>query len=173
MSKKFKEIKLNDHKITSSGNTISISKNNKTVNCHLPTGVTYEINNNSIQFFSENKALLGTAESTCFNAIRGLNQFYEKKIKVVGVGYKMMLKGKTLQLSLGFSHVIEVNIPDNVDIKLEGVLNATLSSPDAILLGDIVAKIEKLKYNVYKGTGVINVAKEAAGLMRRKEGKKK
>lgn len=173
MSKKFKSIKINGHAVSHKENTMTIEKNNRQVAYHLPKGVTYNIQGDAIVFTSDNPAMQGTAESLCFNAISGLDKFHERRVKVVGVGYKMALNGKTLTFALGFSHLIDIVTPDNIDVTLVNPTNITLKSPDLSLLGNFVAKLLKLKYNVYKGTGVLDTDLDAKGLLRRKEVKRK
>ncbi len=105
------------------------------------------------------------------NAIKGAGQGFEKQLKIVGLGYKGVLAGKKLTLSLGFSHKIEVPLPEEVslDIDKTGQL-LTFKSSDKELLGEVCDKIRSLRPpEPYKGTGIRYADEEIA----RKAGKTK
>lgn len=99
--------------------------------------------------------------------VSGVTSGFEKKLEVNGVGYKVAISGKKLTLHLGFSHPIDIMLPDGVDGKVEknGI---TLSSIDKQLVGEIAAHIRKLrKPEPYKGKGI----KYFDEIVRRKAGK--
>lgn len=120
----------------------------------------------------ENKALHGLYRSLINNMIIGLNEGFSKELELVGVGYRASNQGQKLDLSLGFSHNIVIELPE--EIKLETVTEKgknpiiKLSSHDKQLLGMVAAKIRSFrKPEPYKGKGVKFVGEH----IRRKAGK--
>ena len=117
-----------------------------------------------------NRALWGTVTRNLFQAIQGLNKPFEKKVNLVGVGYKAVLQGKVLVLDLGYSHKIEYNMPDDVEVKIEKPTELVFSSSSKQRLGQVVSEIMQYrKPEPYKGKGVIPEGRYIV----RKEGKKK
>ena len=105
------------------------------------------------------RALHGTTRANVNNLIIGVSQGFEKKLELVGVGYRVQANGKGLTLALGYSHPVEVE--GNTKISIEGI--------DKQLVGQIAANIRaKRPPEPYKGKGV----KYADEVIRRKEGKK-
>lgn len=114
------------------------------------------------------KALWGTYASHIINMIKGVNEKYEKKLEIEGVGYRAELKGNTLVLSVGFSHTIEMPAPEGITVTVEKNL-ITISGIDKEVVGEFSAKIRaNKKPEPYKGKGIHYVGE----YIRRKEGKK-
>ncbi len=120
----------------------------------------------------ENKALHGLYRALINNMITGVTEGFKKQLELVGVGYRASNQGQRLDLSLGFSHNIVIELP--VEIKVETLTEKgknpiiTLSSHDNQLLGMIVAKIRSYrKPEPYKGKGI----KFVGEIIRRKAGK--
>ena len=104
------------------------------------------------------------------NAIIGASKGYEKTLELVGVGYRAALKGKQLNLQLGFSHDINFDIPDTVKITVEKQTTLKIIGFDKQEVGMIASKIKSLRPpEPYKGKGI----KEKGQYILRKEGKKK
>ncbi len=116
----------------------------------------------------EARAALGTYASHVRNMIEGVNQGFAKKLLIDGVGYKWDVAGKTLNLSLGFSHPVKVAIPEGLTVTVEkGALS--ISGFDKEMVGQFAANVRELKKpEPYKGKG-IRYDKE---VIRRKQGKK-
>ncbi len=118
----------------------------------------------------EIKRLWGMNRSLVNNAIIGVNLGYQKTLELTGVGYRAALKGKQLNLQLGFSHDINFDIPDNIKIEVEKQNIVKISGIDKQLVGMIAAKIKTYRQpEPYKGKGI----KEVGQYILRKEGKKK
>lgn len=118
------------------------------------------------------KALHGLYRSLINNMVVGVNEGYETKQELVGVGYKVSHSGQIITLSLGYSHEIHFQVPVEVKIETETVKGKnpllTLKSADKQLIGHIAAKVRSLrKPEPYKGKGV----KFAGEQLRRKAGK--
>jgi len=118
----------------------------------------------------ETKRLWGMNRSLLNNAIIGASKGYEKTLELVGVGYRAALKGKQLNLQLGFSHDINFDIPENIKIIVEKQTIVKISGADKQLVGMICSKIKSYRLpEPYKGKGI----REVGQYILRKEGKKK
>ncbi|GFY97489.1 ribosomal protein L6 family [Actinidia rufa] len=102
------------------------------------------------------------------NMVVGVSKGFEKKLLLIGVGYRAMLEGKDLVLSLGFSHPVRMAIPEGIQVKVEENTRITVSGYDKSAIGQFAASIRKWRPpEPYKGKGV----KYADEVVRRKEGK--
>ena len=118
----------------------------------------------------DTKRLWGMNRSLVSNAIIGASKGYEKTLELVGVGYRAALKGKQLNLQLGFSHDINFDIPENIKITVEKQITIKINGSDKQEVGMIAAKIKSFRPpEPYKGKGI----KEKGQYILRKEGKKK
>ena len=116
------------------------------------------------------KRLWGMNRSLINNAIIGSSAGYEKTLELVGVGYRAALKGKQLNLQLGFSHDINFDIPDGIKIAVEKQTILKISGSDKQEVGMVASEIKGLRPpEPYKGKGI----KEMGQYILRKEGKKK
>ena len=116
------------------------------------------------------KRLWGMNRSLVNNAIIGTSSGYEKTLELTGVGYRAALKGKQLNLQLGFSHDINFDIPENIKITVEKQTIIKINGIDKQLVGTVAAKIKTFRPpEPYKGKGI----KEVGQHILRKEGKKK
>ena len=167
------------------GVSITLGKNNE-VSVKGPKGelkqaidrdIVVEINDNIVEFKRptdqiRHRALHGLYRSLISNMVKGVTEGYTKKLELVGVGYKAVNTGNILDLSLGYSHNILVEIPKELTITTiqEKGKNPiiTLESTDKQLLGAVSAKIRSLrKPEPYKGKGI----KFVGEVLRRKAGK--
>ena len=115
------------------------------------------------------KKLWGMNRSLLNNAIIGASKGYEKVLELSGVGYRASIKGKILNLQLGFSHDINFDIPDELKITVEKQTIIKINGSDKQLVGMIAAKIKSIRPpEPYKGKGI----KEKGQYVLRKEGKK-
>ncbi|XP_057527801.1 50S ribosomal protein L6, chloroplastic [Amaranthus tricolor] len=102
------------------------------------------------------------------NMVIGVSKGFDKKLQLVGVGYRAMVEGKDLVLSLGFSHPVRMAIPDNLQVKVEENTRVTVSGRDKSEVGQFAATIRSWRPpEPYKGKGVRYVDE----VVRRKEGK--
>lgn len=116
----------------------------------------------------KNNALWGTYASHIKNMIDGVTKGFEKKLVIEGVGFKAQLIGRKLSLNLGFSHAVEVDTPEGVNVRVDKNL-ITVSGADKEKVGQFSAKVRALKKpEPYKGTGI----KYENEFIRRKVGKK-
>lgn len=111
---------------------------------------------------------LGLSRGLIVNAIHGVVSGYEKKLELVGVGYKAAVKGHNIDLSLGFSHPCQLEIPKGITVTIEKNTLITMTGIDKQLLGQFAASVRALKKpEPYKGKGI----KYANEVIRRKAGK--
>jgi large subunit ribosomal protein L6 len=118
------------------------------------------------------RALHGLYRSLIANMVKGVSEGYKTEQELVGVGYRASNKGQLLELSLGFSHNVVLELPDEIKITTASEKGknplVTLESSDKQLLGMVAAKIRSLrKPEPYKGKGI----KFAGEILRRKAGK--
>lgn len=115
----------------------------------------------------DHRALWGLFQRLISNMVIGTTKGFEKQLEVNGVGYKVAISGKKLTLHLGFSHPVDVVLPDGIDGKVEKN-TITLSGIDKQRVGEVAAHIRKLrKPEPYKGKGI----KYSDEVIRRKAGK--
>ena len=118
----------------------------------------------------EIKRLWGMNRSLVNNAIIGISSGYEKILELTGVGYRAALKGKQLNMQLGFSHDINFDVPEGIKIVVEKQTIVKISGHDKQQVGEVVSKIKSLRPpEPYKGKGI----REQGQYILRKEGKKK
>ena len=118
----------------------------------------------------ETKRLWGMNRSLVNNAIIGASVGYSKTLELSGVGYRAALKGKQLNMQLGFSHDINFDIPETVKITVEKQTTVKITGSDKQEVGMIASKIKSIRPpEPYKGKGI----KEEGQYILRKEGKKK
>jgi large subunit ribosomal protein L6 len=116
------------------------------------------------------KMMWGMQRTLINNLIGGVTQGYSEALVIEGVGFRAALDGKTLVMTLGFSHEVRFPIPAGVDIKVEKQTELKITGLDRQLVGQTAAKIRAFrKPEPYKGKGV----RYADERIRRKEGKKK
>jgi large subunit ribosomal protein L6 len=104
----------------------------------------------------QHRALHGLARSLVANMVTGVTQGFSKELEIVGVGYRCIAKGPgALELSLGFSHSVEVNAPDGITFEVPTPTRIVVRGIDKEKVGQVAADIRKLrKPEPYKGKGV-------------------
>lgn len=115
------------------------------------------------------KAMHGTMNSLITNMIIGVTKGYEKALEIVGVGYRFNVQGKKLVINAGYSHPVEMMIPEGLTVTAESNTEITVKGIDKVLVGEFAANIRKVrKPEPYKGKGIRYKDEH----IRRKEGKK-
>ena len=114
------------------------------------------------------KSLHGLTRTLIANMVTGVTQGYEKKLEIVGTGYRVALKGSELEFALGFSHPVVVPAPAGITFAVEGPTKFSVAGIDKQQVGEVAANIRKIrKPEPYKGKGV----RYAGEVVRRKAGK--
>jgi len=115
-----------------------------------------------------NRSLHGLSRSLVNNMVVGVSQGYQKDLEIHGVGYRVQLKGSNLEFALGYSHPIVIEPPEGIQFAVDGPTKLSVKGIDKQLVGEIAARIRKLrKPDPYKGKGV----RYAGENIRRKVGK--
>ncbi len=114
------------------------------------------------------RSLHGLTRSLLNNMVLGVTQGYEKKMEIFGTGYRVVARGSDLEFSLGYSHPILIRPPEGIAFAVEAPTRFSIQGIDKQLVGEVAAKIRKLrKPDPYKGKGV----RYAGEQIRRKVGK--
>ena len=143
-----------------SGQNISVKGPKGTLTHVLPELITPKKEENSLVLARANderaaKSLHGLSRTLVSNMITGVTAGYSKKIQIVGVGYKVAAKGKDLEFALGYSHPVPFAAPAGITFTVESPTDLIVSGVDKQLVGEVVAKIQKLrKADPYKGKGL-------------------
>ncbi|MFZ6047651.1 50S ribosomal protein L6 [Pseudomonas sp. CR3202] len=118
----------------------------------------------------QNRAMAGTTRALVNNMVIGVSQGFERKLQLVGVGYKAQAKGQTLSLALGFSHPVDYELPQGITAETPSQTDILIKGIDKQLVGQVAAEIRDFRPpEPYKGKGV----RYADEVVRRKEAKKK
>ena len=156
------------------GNKITVKGPKGQLEREFSPEITVKVENGEINVARPNdlpdiRALHGTTRAVLNNMIVGVIQGFEKKLELVGVGYRVQAAGKGLTLSLGFSHPVEIEPVEGITFKVDGNTKISVEGINKELVGQIAANIRaKRPPEPYKGKGV----KYADEQIRRKEGKK-
>lgn len=162
------EVKLN-------GQVISIKGNNGELSRTINSAVNVNHNDSALTFapregFADGWAQAGTARALLNNMVIGVTEGFTKKLQLVGVGYRAAIKGNVVNLSLGFSHPIEHQLPAGISVECPSQTEIVLKGADKQLVGQVAADIRAYRRpEPYKGKGV----RYADEVVRTKEAKKK
>lgn len=116
----------------------------------------------------DHRALHGLTRSLLSNMVEGVTNGYEKKLELVGVGYRAQLQGSKLVINIGFSHPVELDPPEGIEFEVPAVTRITVKGIDKQLVGNTAAHIRAIrKPEPYKGKGI----KYENEIIRRKAGK--
>lgn len=119
---------------------------------------------------AEANALTGTMSALAKNMVLGVSEGFERKLELRGVGYRAKAAGKSLDLSLGFSHPVKVEMPEGVEVQTPSQTEVVLTSADKQLVSQVAANIRRLRPpEPYKGKGIRYFGEQIS----LKEGKKK
>lgn len=156
------------------GNVVAVKGSKGELNLTTSDLVTVEVKEGMIVVTRKNdtipaRQIHGTTNANIRNMIIGVSEGYSKSLEIVGVGYRFNLKGNKLVINAGYSHPVEVEIPSDLQVKVEGNNQATVSGISKERVGEFAANIRKVrKPEPYKGKGI----RYAGEHIRRKEGKK-
>lgn len=103
----------------------------------------------------ESRSLHGLTRTLLANLVQGVTQGYEKKLEIVGTGFRVVAKGQSLEFALGFSHPVVVTAPEGITFAVESPTKFSVSGIDKQQVGEVAANIRKIrKPEPYKGKGV-------------------
>jgi len=103
----------------------------------------------------EHRALHGLTRSLIANMVEGVTDGFEKRLEIQGVGYRAALKGKKLELALGYSHPVTIDAPEGIDFEVPQPTEVIIKGIDKQLVGQVAADIRKRRPpEPYKGKGI-------------------
>ena len=124
----------------------------------IPEGITIEQADGRLELkraSDDHAALHGLTRALTANAVQGVSGGFTRELDIVGIGYRADVKGKIATFTLGYSHPIEVLLPDGVDLKIDKQTHLVLTGYDRQVLGQVAANIRALrKPDPYKNKGV-------------------
>lgn len=137
----------------------------------IPQGIRFEQNNgtlNVVRDSDEHAALHGLTRALASNAVVGVSTGFTRELDIVGIGFRVDIKGKVALFTLGYSHPIEFLLPEGVDMKVDKQTHIILTGYDKQVLGQVAANMRALrKPDPYKNKGV----RYTGEMLRKKVGK--
>ncbi len=158
--------------VTISGDAVTLKGAKGTLSVPLQGGVKVVQADKQLelQYDASNRTQAGATRAHLANIVTGVTKGYERKLELVGVGYRAAVAGKTLNLTLGFSHPIAIDMPEGISVEAPSQTEIVIKGIDKQRVGQIAAEIRDLRPpEPYKGKGV----RYAGEQITLKEGKKK
>ncbi len=155
------------------GNVVTVKGSKGTLEKKMHANMTISVEGNEVKVSrpnddKENRALHGLTRALIANMVKGVSEGFEKSLEINGVGYRAAKQGKTLTLSLGYSHPVEMTDPEGIETVLDGQNIIIVKGIDKEKVGQFAAEIrDKRRPEPYKGKGI----KYADETIRRKVGK--
>src|SRR5689334_468483 len=153
------------------GDQLEVTGPKGTLTVPLPSGIQVEQNNSTLELKrerDEQAALHGLTRALLANAVQGVSGGFTRELDIVGIGYRADVKGKIATFTLGYSHPIEVLLPEGVDLKIDKQTHLVLSGYDKQMIGQVAANIRALrKPDPYKNKGI----RYTGEVLRKKVGK--
>ena len=144
--------------LKSDANGISVKGPKGTLSVHALPGVSVAVNDGVASIALADGAddkFGGTARALLANMVKGVSEGYERKLELVGVGYRASMAGKALNLSLGFSHPVVFNAPEGITLETPSQTEILIKGSDKQRVGEVAAKIRAFRPpEPYKGKGV-------------------
>ena len=157
--------------VETNGNVVTVKGPKGELSTTINENITVEIKENELKLERKNdnfKQFHGTANALIKNMITGVTEGFSKKLECVGVGYRFQLSGKKLVVKAGYSHDVNVEIPEGISLEVPSNTELFVKGIDKQLVGQIAANIREKKLpEPYKGKGI----KYAGERIKRKEGK--
>jgi large subunit ribosomal protein L6 len=147
-------------KVEIKGQNVSVEGPKGKLNWELPRRTSLKVQDGQVVLSREGddaqaKALHGLSRALVNNMVRGVSEGFVKKLEIQGVGFKAAVQGKSVNLSLGYSHPITYDIPDQIKVTVEENTKLTIEGPDRQMVGQVAAEIRSFyPPEPYKGKGV-------------------
>ena len=153
------------------GEQLEVTGPKGTLKVPIPEGITFEQVAGRLDVKrsgDEHAAIHGLTRALTANAVQGVSTGFVRELDIVGIGYRADVKGKIVTFTLGYSHPIEMVLPDGVDVRIDKQTHLVLSGHDRQLLGQVAANMRSLrKPDPYKNKGV----RYTGEVLRKKVGK--
>lgn len=159
--------------VTINGSHVAVKGPKGELDRVLPSAVTVEQEGDTILVKRHDESRLsrqlhGLSRTLVANMVDGVSQGFQKRLEIQGVGYRAQVQGRNLVLSLGYSHPVQIEPPEGIQLAVENNTNVIVSGFDKELVGNVAAQIrDKRPPEPYKGKGV----RYAGEAVRRKAGK--
>ena len=160
---------------TTEGSTLSVKGPKGTLSLAMRDEINYDISADGISVQPANdtkqaRAFWGMQRTLVQNLVTGVTEGFNKRLEITGVGYRANAQGRKLKLQLGYSHDVDMDVPEGVEVKTPDQTTVEISGADKQKVGQFAAEIRRWrKPEPYKGKGI----KYAGEIIFRKEGKKK
>jgi len=158
--------------VSVNGNIVTVKGPKGELSTEINRNITVEVEGNEVKVTRKSDAYKnfhGTANANIKNMIIGVSEGYEKKLESIGVGYRFALKGNELVVTAGYSHPVNVEIPEGITLESPSNTELTIRGIDKCQVGEFAANIRKIREpEPYKGKGIRYKDEH----VRRKEGKK-
>jgi large subunit ribosomal protein L6 len=140
------------------GDKLKVQGPKGTLEVPVPEGIRVQQNDGKLELLRDSDAhaaLHGLTRALLANAVQGVSTGFTRELDIVGIGYRADVKGKIATFTLGYSHPIELLLPEGVDLKIDKQTHLVLTGHDKQLLGQVAANIRSLrKPDPYKNKGV-------------------
>lgn len=126
----------------------------------MPEGISAKIEDGTLTFLRadeerQTRAYHGLARSLASNAVQGVSQGFERRLAIVGVGYRAVAKGKAVEFNLGYSHPVVFDPPNGIEVAVEDQTKLVVRGIDKQQVGQVAAELRALRApDPYKGKGV-------------------
>ena len=160
---------------TVSGNQLSVKGPKGVLSLTMSDLITYDIQSDGISVQPANdskqaRSFWGMQRTLVQNLVTGVTEGFTKKLVITGVGYRAAAQGRKLKLQLGYSHDVDIDVPEGIEVKTPDQTTVEISGADKQKVGQLAAEIRRWrKPEPYKGKGI----KYDGEFIFRKEGKKK
>lgn len=160
--------------VTSSEGQITVKGPKGELSLNLDANISVLVEGNEVKVTRNSeikkvKQMHGTTNALIANMIKGVSEGYEKGLEILGVGYRFNVKGKVLEISAGYSHKVNLDIPEGITVETVSATEINVKGIDKEAVGKFAAKIREVrKPEPYKGKGIRYKGEH----VRRKEGKK-
>ena len=160
--------------VSEENNVVTVKGPKGELTTHLVENISIKVEGNTLEVLRSNdeiktKAMHGTINSNINNMIIGVTKGFEKGLEIIGVGYRFQSKGNKLVINAGYSHPVEMEIPNGITVEVPSNTEVTVKGIDKVLVGEFAANIRKVRQpEPYKGKGIRYKDEH----IRRKEGKK-
>ncbi|WP_019516027.1 50S ribosomal protein L6 [Sphingomonas sp. Mn802worker] len=157
------------------GRVLSVKGPKGTLSMPLADDITYDVQSDGISVQPANdtkraRAFWGMQRTLVQNLVTGVTTGFSKKLVITGVGYRAAAQGRNLKLQLGYSHDVNIDVPEGIEVKTPDATTVEISGSDKQKVGQLAAEIRRWrKPEPYKGKGI----KYDGEFIFRKEGKKK
>jgi len=162
-----------DVKVKLEGDLCLVEGKGGKLELNIPAGIKVEVKDNILTVArgddsKQLKSLHGTIRVLIGNMVKGVTEGFKKELEIIGVGYKAQIKGEKLVLNIGFSHLVEMDIPKGLKVSTPAATRIEVSGIDKQKVGEFAAKTRKIyPPEPYKGKGIRYLKEE----VRRKLGK--